>query len=592
MASSSEQQIARLTQRVYQLEQKLNELQRALDASSRVGTTTPAVAVAPTVPASPPAATVQHTPIPTTIPPPVAWERRDEADVLGAWFARIGAIVLLIGLGFAFKYAVDRGIIGPTARVTLGLAAALGLVIAAEWAVKRSWAAWAQAVAGAGVALSYLSILAAVQLYALIDPALAFACLVVITVGAGFLAIRHDSIVLALLATAGGYLNAVILTTEQPRPLGVFTYLLALEAGVLGLAFLRGWRVLDGTTLLGTVIVFGLTAGDVDFGTLLGFSTVYLLMFVALPVVRAFRRAIGIEDLALVALGLFVYFAYVAVLLGDNGFEGKQGSLALVMGLAVAALSFGMRTRSEHLSTGLLFMGIAFGVLFVPLQFNEEAISAAWAVEGALLVWAGSYAPLRRLRTFGVILLGVSVFALLSLYNRLVPDRLLVSSEAIVFVIEIAALATVAWLLRHNPEPLPRESAAVAVLAAIAVAIVWVSVEVTAQLDRSGATDQAVQFSLSAVGGSFATALLAFGVRLRMRWIRMAGVSVFGIVLAKLALADLWKLSTSYRFMAFAGLGVILLACSLGFYRFRDHLVGPDEPVTDSPSLPPTSTRM
>lgn len=569
--SLNDEQIARLTQRVYDLEREVAELNRRLGAP-RPPKREADAPVTPTV-AQPSPTTAADRPREVPVPLP-ATTPRDEADVLGAWFARTGAVVLLIGFGFAFKYAIDRGIIGPTGRVALGLAGGLVLVASAEWAMRRGWPAWAQAVAGAGVALSYLSILAAVQLYDLIDPTPAFACLVLITAVGGFLAIRHNSVVLALLATVGGYLNAVILATETPRPLAVFVYLLALQAGVLGLAFLRRWRALDAAALAGTVIVFALTVGDATFAAALAFSTLYFVVFAALPIVRAFRTKIDGEDLALLAVGAFLYFGYAAVLFDDNGFANRRGALALAMGVAHVALGFGMRNRNEQLSTGLLALGMAFGALFVPFQFRGNAIPAGWAVEGTLLIWAGSHLPVRRFRIIGAVLMTLSLYALLQLSNELAPDRLLLSDEAAALATEIAALGVAAWLLARDPAPLPRESAVVAVLAALAVALGWISLEVTAELDRSGVTDQAKQFSLSAVWGSFAAALLALGVRFRARWIRMAGVALFAVVLAKLVLADLWTLSTSYRFMAFVGLGVVLLICSLGYYRFRDYLTG------------------
>jgi len=564
MPSPHEEQIARLTQRVYRLERELDELRRGLNAPPA-----PARPMTPGHVSAPPATRARPTVSPATREP------RDEAEVFGAWFARIGVVVLLIGCGFAFKYAVDQGVLGPSARVALGLAAGIGLVAASEWASRRGWTGWSQAVAGGGVAITYLSVLAAVQLYDLIDAAPAFVCLVVITAGGGLLAVRHDSLVLALLATAGGYLNAVLLTSEQPRPLAVLSYLLALEVGVLGLAFVRRWRALDWAALLGTAVVFAMTAGDTDFGVRIAFVTMYVVLLVAFSVARALRGSVDTGDVVLAATGALMYFAYVADLLNRFGFRDKQGALALTMGVAVVATGFAMRRRSEPLYKGFLLLGLIFAVLFVPIQFEGQIVSAGFAVEASLLVWAGSTRPLRTLRTFGAALLGLSMLTFLAQFENFVPDRLLLSGDSAAFVVEIVAFGLVAWFLRDGAEPLPAESAVIGALSAIALAIAWVSVEVTAQLDRSGASDQALQFSLSAVWGVFATVVLAVGVRLRMRWVRLAGVALFGIVLLKLAFDDLWTLSTSYRFIAFVGLGAVLLACSLGFYRFRDYLVGP-----------------
>src|SRR5687768_3338687 len=83
---------------------------------------------------------------------------RNEANVVGAWLARAGVLAILIGAGFAFKYGIDRGVIGPIARVMIGLAAGAGFVVWGEVARRKTWDLFAQALTAGGLALSYLSV--------------------------------------------------------------------------------------------------------------------------------------------------------------------------------------------------------------------------------------------------------------------------------------------------------------------------------------------------------------------------------------------------------------------------------------------------
>ena len=41
----------------------------------------------------------------------------------------------------------------------------------------------------------------------------------------------------------------------------------------------------------------------------------------------------------------------------------------------------------------------------------------------------------------------------------------------------------------------------------------------------------------------------------------------------KLVTLDLWTLTTGYRVLAFAGMGAVLLTCSLMYHRFRDPIL-------------------
>jgi uncharacterized membrane protein len=66
-----------------------------------------------------------------------------EEDVIGRWFPRLGALALLIGAAFGFKYAVDQGWFGPGVRVTIGFSAGIALVLLGEWTRGREWTAYA-----------------------------------------------------------------------------------------------------------------------------------------------------------------------------------------------------------------------------------------------------------------------------------------------------------------------------------------------------------------------------------------------------------------------------------------------------------------
>jgi uncharacterized membrane protein len=561
-----EKQVANLTKRVHALEQQIIELQERLGVPVEKRET----------PVVPPPVSVSPQQPPARPPAPPA-RPRDEVEVLGTWFARTGAVAMVIGLGFAFKYGVDRGYIGEAERVILGLLSGLALVGAAEWAHRRDWRTWAQAVAAAGIALGYLSILAGIRLYELISPAPGFAALVLVTVAGAALALRHESIALAVLASVGGYLNAVILSTDQPRPGVVFGYLLALDAGVIALAFVRRWRPLDATALVGTLIVFGVNASGASFGLRATFATLFLVLFVMLPFARlAGGRQSESIDLLLIGAAALVYFAYMLAILDAQGFEEMQGPLTLAQGAVYSALGFAVRRRDEPLSTGVLVLGLAAAAAFVPIQFEGEVVPAAWAAEGALLIAAGTTAKLPRVRVAGALLLLLALLAMPGAAPDLVPPRLLLSGQAASFVVVIASLAAAAWFVRRDPAPLPDGSAVVGALLALAVMLAWISAEVVTALDRAVATRQAAQFSLSAVWGASATVLFAVGLRVHAKWLRLAGAALFGLVLLKLAVADLWTLTTGYRVLAFVGLGIVLLACSLAYQRFRESILGED----------------
>src|SRR5947209_7439510 len=90
-----------------------------------------------------------------------------ELDLLGPRALAIaGGIVTLLGIVFFFVLAVNRGWIGPNARVALG-AIASALVFAAGLWLKRRYGTTYSALAavGAGIAGGYATLLSAAALY-------------------------------------------------------------------------------------------------------------------------------------------------------------------------------------------------------------------------------------------------------------------------------------------------------------------------------------------------------------------------------------------------------------------------------------------
>ena len=85
----------------------------------------------------------------------------DEARLAGTWFARGGALAMLIGAGFAFKYGIDRGFITEPVRVLIGLLAGLAFVAWGSWARRKGWHTFSQAVTAGGIAICYLSVIIA-----------------------------------------------------------------------------------------------------------------------------------------------------------------------------------------------------------------------------------------------------------------------------------------------------------------------------------------------------------------------------------------------------------------------------------------------
>ncbi len=167
---------------------------------------------------------------------------------------RVGAVTLILGIGFFFRYAVQNNWIGETASVLLGIAAGLLLLVGGEWAFRRGQRVFAQGITGAGAAALYLSVFAAFSAYHLIRLETAFAFLAVVTALSLYLAIRYHAQAIAALALIGGFLAPAMLEGKTLGDWFVPCYVAALDAGFVLAASRRRWRITEWLALLGTFL--------------------------------------------------------------------------------------------------------------------------------------------------------------------------------------------------------------------------------------------------------------------------------------------------------------------------------------------------
>ena len=526
---------------------------------------------------------------------------RHEADVFGTWFARLGAIALLIGAAFGFKYAVDEGIIGPGARVLMGIGLGVAMLVAGEVTFRKDWSRLSQAVSGAGIAVLYLSVWAAFGRYELIGAAETFTGLAVVAFVGGALALRYEAMGLAVLSTVGGFTNPLFVGGGMDHPAGLLAYVVVIDLAVAGLGYFRGWRVLDHLALWGTWTLFVLSVvGNELEADLSGypdpsndgpfaFATIFFVLFASLPVIRRAlgrRSAHDPSDLMLMVVNGLAYTAAAFFLLASEdgeiagmAHETLEGpTMLLAAGVyAVAGLILRARKPDDALLAPASFgFSLAFLAAWAPVELSPELVPAAWALQGAAAVgvarserWLGARLP-------GLVLSGMSIVYLLGLaadpgfYD---VHTVIVSMTSVAMLVQIAALAVTAWSLSAASEEWARAVGQAFAISVGMLTMFWMTLEVLAYFRAAypgAAGEQGREFTLTAVWGLYATALLIGGIVARSFGARVFGIIVFGLTLFKLLFSDVWMLDTLYRTVVFLGLGAALLACSVMYHRLRD----------------------
>jgi hypothetical protein len=82
------------------------------------------------------------------------------------------------------------------------------------------------------------------------------------------------------------------------------------------------------------------------------------------------------------------------------------------------------------------------------------------------------------------------------------------------------------------------------------------------------------QLFLSSAWLVYSILLMAYGIWRRTRLLRIMAIALFGVAILKIFIYDLSFLDTLYRIFSFLGLGVILLAVSYLYQRYRVVILG------------------
>lgn len=439
--------------RTHQLEGKVDSLARQLDRlnatvpaglprpaapSQPVVTPTPARAVAPT---PPPLPVAQPAPVPLRaeplaapelLPPaapalPVQVSRsREEWELLvgGKLLNRIGAFALILGMGFFLKYAFDNNWINETMRVVIGLLVGAVLLAGGERAKHKGLPIFAHGLVGAGLAILYLAVYAAYNFYQLVPQPVALGAMSLVTILAFVQALRFNALSISLLGWAGGFLTPFLLSSDQASAVGLFTYILLLDLGLLAVVFKRdSWIVLELLTRGATYVVYVTwyitSYTSAEFGVAVLFLTLFWALFFLLHVMHGLRKGIAYIELRHLGavVNTLVFYAALYSLVNPL-YPGWIASVTLLLG----AIYFGtglifMRRRPAATGVHAQYTLTAIGalVLATALQFSASTTLIAWSLEALALLWCGQRWNLGYVRYAGLSIFPLAIAQLLSM---------------------------------------------------------------------------------------------------------------------------------------------------------------------------------
>ncbi|HOM16803.1 MAG TPA: DUF2339 domain-containing protein, partial [Thermoguttaceae bacterium] len=287
------------------------------------------------------------------------------------------------------------------------------------WQVGRKFHLLGVGLMGGGIAVLYYSVFAASQLYELISLQLAFGLMTLITVAAGVMAVRYNSLLLAILGIIGGYGTPIIFNTLEIDTV-LYGYLLFLAVGVLGISYYKNWHLLKYLSFLGTYGVFFLTMRDYHkehfwevMPFLVIFFAVYSTMIFWYNVAHRVKSSL-LELLALLAnAGIFFGASYLLV----RDMYGQQWVAAVTLSLTayyIAHIYYLLLCRVQDRELLVIFTGLAafFLTVTMPLVVSPQWLTVSWAVQALVMLWLAGKLKSEFLRHVAYVVYAIALYRL------------------------------------------------------------------------------------------------------------------------------------------------------------------------------------
>lgn len=354
---------------------------------------------------------------------------RDLEKYIGENIAnKIGIGVLVLGIAFFIKYAIDKDWINELGRVLIAVASGL-LLIGIAHRIRNKYRSFSSVLVGGGLSVLYFSVAFAFHEYHLISQTVAFVLMLVITGLAVALSLKYDRPELAILATLGGFATPFLVSTGNNNYQALFIYLAILCTGMTILSWFKRWPAVNIIALTGTLLIYGswLVSGSIindtddnrfPYGHAFLYGTLYYFLFLGMHLLNnlRLRRHFTALDFLLVLGTNFLYFLAGLHILENwqhDQWSGLFTGALGVLNLSLALLFYRKPSVDRNFVLLLIGLAVSFISLIAPVQFKGQQITLFWAAESVILLWIYLRSDLSQLRIAHILLAAGALFSLL-----------------------------------------------------------------------------------------------------------------------------------------------------------------------------------
>ncbi len=379
---------------------------------------------------------------------------------------KIGIVILVLGVSFFVKYAIDKDWISEPLRVGIGILTGSAVLFIAN-KLRTNYKAFSSVLVAGAISIFYFTIAIAFHDYHLFSQTTAFAIMVLITALSVAISVGYDREELAVMSLIGGFAVPFMVSTGSGNPVVLFSYIAILNAGVLVFSYLRRWNVTIFLAFVFTALLlcgwYYLEGYDKKLFTVtLLFATLFYFKFNTISIASNIRDR-----------GKVTYLQYAVLLMNTGCYYGlgysvisqlSPGLLGLfTLSLALYNVLFAyILYKKEIVDRNAIYLlvglALSFATLTIPLQFSKHYITLFWAAEAVLLFWLAGRSGIHRFKIVAVIVQVLMLISLCMDWERgyLVweePLPLVLNSVFVTGVVALASLWATGKLLESEHTP-------------------------------------------------------------------------------------------------------------------------------------------
>lgn len=335
---------------------------------------------------------------------------------------KIGILILVLGISFFVKFAIDKEWINEPARVGIGILCG-SLVMTIAHKLKKNYAAFSSVLVAGAISIFYLTISIAFHDYHLFSQTVAFVIMVAITAFSTLVSVSYNRQELAVLSLIGGFAVPFMVSTGSGNYLVLFTYIAILNLGILGIAYFKKWKVVTVLAFLFTSILFASWYGKELYDNKLphagaiAFATVFYFIFSVIIVLNNIRNkgTFSIIEYFILVANTFFFFGMGMGIIHNWGIEFK-GLFTLLLAFynviyaIILYKKFGLDKNAIYLLIGL---ALTFVTLTIPIQFEGNQITIFWAAEAVLLFWLSQKSKINHFKLAAIVVQILTFISLL-----------------------------------------------------------------------------------------------------------------------------------------------------------------------------------